>query len=275
MPGGHPQRAMSHPSLIHTIWLEPQQTAFVYLPKVACTSWKLFFARALELPFPEQLSYGQVHTQASLPLPYVGGMAAEAQQRFLAQQAAGEIRLHAVVRHPRQRILSAYLDKIALHRNPESFFSQQVLPAIQAQAGLAADQRPSFEQFLGWLNAEPTPLTQNDHWLPMVNLLGLAGPDALTAQSYARLWPMEELELAADHFRRLLSVELPFPGNEALGPRPSTGSAELVASHFNAAAEALFQPRFGADLELYEGLRSGASQPTAPERTPEPGPALD
>jgi chondroitin 4-sulfotransferase 11/chondroitin 4-sulfotransferase 13/dermatan 4-sulfotransferase 1 len=263
---------MSHPSLIHTIWLEPQQTAFVYLPKVACTSWKLFFARALDLPFPEQLSYGQVHAQASLPLPYVGAMAAEAQQRFLAQQAAGNIRLHAVIRHPRQRILSAYLDKIALHRNPESFFSQQVLPSIQAQAGLAADQRPSFEQFLGWLNAAATPLTQNDHWLPMVNLLGLAGPEALPPQAYTRIWPMDELELAADHFRRLLGVELPFPGNEALGPRPSTGSGELVASHFNPAAEALFQTRFGADLELYEGLRSGPAQPAAADRSQESGP---
>ena len=245
---------MSHPSLIHTIWLEQQQAAFVYLPKVACTSWKLFFARALALPLPEQLSYGQVHAQDSLPLPYVAGLAAEEQQRFLARLAANEIQLHAVIRNPRQRILSAYLDKIALHRNPNSFFSRQVLPAIQAHAQLAGSDKPSFEQFLRWLDSLATPLTQNDHWLSMTNLLGLAGAAALPVAAYARLWPMEELDQAADHFRHLLEVDLVFPGNQALGPRPSTGSAELVASHFDPAIDALFQSLFAPDLQLYASL---------------------
>jgi len=245
---------MSHPSLSHTIWLEPHQAAFVYLPKVACTSWKLFFARALALPFSEDLSYGQVHAHDCLPLPYVASMPNEDKQRFLAQLAAAEIQLYAVVRDPRQRILSAYLDKIALHRNPDSFFSRQVLPAIQVHARLAASQRPSFEQFLGWLASSPTPLTQNDHWLPMVNLLGLVGPEPLPATAYARFWSMEDLIGAADHFRTLLAVQESFPGSEALGPRPSTGSAQLVSSQFVPAVDVLFDPLFGLDLKLYRSL---------------------
>ena len=243
--------------LNQTIWIEQRQVAFVYLPKVACTSWKLFFAYALNLTFPENLDYEQVHHPIIFPLPYVGGMMDEAQERFLLQLESGKIQLYAMVRNPRQRILSAYLDKIALHCPPGSFFDYNVIPAIQLWAGLDSGQCPSFEQFLGWINTDDSMFTQDNHWMPMVDLLGLTGFDSISVQKYSKIWTMEDINVASDHFCQILSVDFSFPDNQTLGPRHNlTSSVDLIAKYFTPTAESLFQSHFNADLDLYENLIS-------------------
>lgn len=237
------------PSLTHTIWLECCNSAFVYLPKVACTSWKLFLAECLQGTLPANLAYRDVHDPLQLPLPVVGLMAAERQQLFVHKLLVGDIQLLAVWREPRQRILSAYLDKIVHPPNPASVFARTIRPAIQAHHQLTADSIPSFLQFLQWLAADAHPMCSNDHWKPMHQLLGLdveASPNP-----YEHIWRLEKLPEAAREINRRLGTAISFPGFEALGPRRSSGSREQLAQTFaTEGVEPLFEQLYARDLEI-------------------------
>ena len=125
-----------HPSLEHCIWFQEQEFAFIYLPKVACTSWKLYLWQASGHVLPPNLQYRDVHDPRQLALPYVDIMPTNMQRDFLKKLEQGQVMAMAVIREPRSRVLSAYLDKILLHSNPQSKFSRSVLPAIQNAFGL-------------------------------------------------------------------------------------------------------------------------------------------
>lgn len=245
--------AMTTPSLNHTIWLEPQGAAFIYLPKVACTSWKLFLGQALGLATPT--NYADVHAAAHLPLPYVSSYPEVDQRRFQALVDRGELELIAVLREPCERILSAYLDKLAYHRNPNSYFSRAVLPAVRAHAGISEGEIPSFCQFLRWIASGSSEHTCNDHWLPMSTLLGLDAPPESTQRW--QLWPMAQMQQAAAHVNQLLGANVAFPGAQALGSRPSSGSAEHVAGTIQEpAVQELLLSLYGQDLTLFQSLES-------------------
>ena len=242
----------SSPSFAHTLWLESHRAAFVYFPKVACTSWKLFIAQLLGLELPAV--YADVHHQSHLPLPYVSGMEDNRQREFIALVEAGEVELAAVVRDPRERLLSAYLDKIKYHHKPDSYFSLDVQPAIRLFAGIADDQTPTLEQFLDWLLRGDSPHRSNDHWLPMSRILGRASGS--TNRRY-RLWTMNQMGVAADYFNSLFSASVAFPENQSLGPRPSWHSGSVLAKYWSPAVEESFQHLFRADLELYAFAQHG------------------
>ena len=243
---------MTAPSSNHTIWLRPQAAAFVYLPKVACTSWKLHLAAALGIEATEPLSYKNLHNPEVLPLPYVARLSAEEQEALAALQQSSNFRFYTVMRDPRERAVSGYRDKILLHANPQSFFSLQVLPSIQAHAGLSADQKPSFEQFLRWMQESEDPATQNDHWLPTTRLLGLESGEGIPAQW--RFWTMDAMADAVACINQLLGFDGAFPGREALGPRPDRRSKASMPDLISAEAEQLLQRLYGDDLALYAAI---------------------
>lgn len=243
------------PSAGHTIWLSAHGAAFVYLPKVACTSWKLFLARALHLPLPASLPLADVHNRTLVPLPYVDRLSSDKQQRFNQDLQSGRICLLAVIREPRERVLSAYLDKIWLHRNPLSHFSQVVLPEIRKALKLDDDARPSFLEFLNWVQGQQSSTCTNDHWHPQSALLGAA--EALPS---CRLWPMERMSEAVAHLQQLLGYSSPFPGREDLAPRTSSGSNEKLDVYFTPEVEALFQTIYAADIDLHKRLISRPSE---------------
>lgn len=240
------------PSLAHAIWLKPHPAAFLYLPKVACTSWKLYLWQALGNRLDDDFNYRQVHNRDTLPLPYVDGMPAAMQAAFMAGIGDGSIATYAVLREPRGRILSAYLDKIRFHANPGSFFSRCVIPEIQAFAGLDPEQRPSFADFLGWIAAQSDRDALNDHWRPMVSLLGTADPGACT-----RLWTMEHMDRAVAVLADLLDCRLPFPTREALGSRRTYDSERQVGDYYGAAEQALFARIYAEDEALYRAVAAG------------------
>ena len=246
-----------HPSSDHSIWLRSQAAVFVYLPKVACTSWKLHLAAALGVQAHQEISYKTLHNPEALPLPYVARLSEPERQQFNSQQQSSDFRYFTVMRDPRERAVSAYRDKILLHANPQSFFSLQVLPSIQAHAGLADGSKPSFEQFLRWLQESPDPATQNDHWCPMTRLLGLQGHAAFPASW--QCWPMASMEQAVQAINALLGFDQPFPGREALGPRPDRQSRAAMPDLITAPVEALLQQLYADDLRLYRSLTNGSA----------------
>lgn len=242
MTPGSPQ-----PSLNHTIWLAEQRIAFIYLPKVACTSWKLFFATCLGLRLPED--YAAVHKFEQLPLPYVALMPQEKQASFLDGIQNKSIEVTTVLREPRERILSAYLDKIKLHHNPNSYFSLKVMPSVRAHAGLSGSECPTFEQFLCWIATSDSPHRYNDHWLSMSTLLGLNGLTPPAANW--RVWTMQELDMAAAYFNKILKTSISFPNNESLTHRPSHSTADKLVTMLTPAAENWIQQLYASDLALY------------------------
>lgn len=237
------------PSADHTIWLRDQNAAFVYLPKVACTSWKLFLARALQLPLPEPLPLAAVHDREQVPLPYVSSLKASEQARFHNKLLTGGISLMAVIREPRQRVLSAYLDKVWLHRNPNSYFSQVVLPELRSDLQLDERKLPSFLQFLQWLQMGRSSSCSNDHWLPQRTLIGHADVFAKT-----QFWPMECLHEAVTAMQRLIGTDQQFPCREDLAPRKSSGSELRLEEEFTDEVEQRFREIYGDDLDLYHWL---------------------
>ena len=85
-------------------------------------------------------------------------------------------------------VLSAYLDKILFHKNPESSFSKIILPEIREYHNLNNEQRPSFHNFLSWnkyISIEKG-LMMNDHWQPMSEILGTKRKGH--SDKYTKIW---------------------------------------------------------------------------------------
>lgn len=244
------------PSLSHSFWFQEICAAFVFLPKVACTSWKLFLAEALHGPLPSEVTYRSVHRVDALGLPLVVSMP-EPQQRLFRQEAGRSIELMAMVREPRSRILSAYLDKF-INRTDRQNFGTVIRPAIQAHHGLPPEQLPSFLQFLQWVASGSHPDCANDHWRPMAQLLGTG---ASGSHGYGHLWRMDQLDLAAAELNRRLGSQVVFPSFQALGPRQASGSDQLLEHCFaEPKVRSLFSDLYQDDLNLYAALSPSAGR---------------
>lgn len=239
----------ANPSLEHAIWLQEQKAAFIYLPKVACTSWKIYLWQALGQPLPAEFNYRDVHNRDVLKLPYVAGMPADMQVEFQGGIESGSIALFGVVREPRGRILSAYLDKIKHHSNPNSYFSTAVIPSIQQFAGLAPTERPSFRTFLEWIANHKDPGALNDHWRPMTSLLGSTDPRA-----YTQLWTMDHMESAIESMADLLHCQLPFPSRQQLGNRQTYDSESRTHDYYGPTEITLFEQTYRHDSDLYRSI---------------------
>jgi hypothetical protein len=244
------------PSLSHCFWFQEVRAAFVFLPKVACTSWKLFLAEALHGRLPCEVTYRNVHRVDLLGLPLVASMP-EPEQRLFRQEAGRSIELMAMVREPRSRILSAYLDKF-INRTDRQNFGTVIRPAIQAHHGLPPEQLPSFLQFLQWVASDTHPDCANDHWRPMAQLLGIS---ASGDGGYRHLWRMDQLDLAVAELNRCLGSQVAFPSFQALGPRQASGSDQQLEQCFaDPAVRSLFSDLYQNDLDLYAALASTASR---------------
>lgn len=239
---------MQPPSLEHSIWLKNHDLAFIYIPKVACTTWKIYFAQVLGLQTPS--SYAEIHSGDRLPLPYVSGMPSNQQELFTHKIRESELEIVAIIREPKERILSAYLDKIYHHKNPNSYFSSQVIPSLKRFAKTRDHSMLSLELFLDWLAESNCPHTRNDHWRPMCSLLGLAkGGEPPCAFN---LWTMTQMDQAHQYVNKRLGARVSLPSNEALGTRKSTGSRDRVLSGFSAKAQERLEALYKQDLQLYE-----------------------
>ncbi|KZR61790.1 Sulfotransferase family protein [Prochlorococcus sp. MIT 1303] len=244
----------SLPSPNHTIWLRPHNAAFVYLPKVACTSWKLHLAAALNIQTKEELSYKNLHNPSALPLPYAAHLTPKESDLFKSKQSEGSFKYFSVLREPKERAASAYLDKILFHKNPQSFFSLEIIPAIKSHARIATDDKPSFEQFLLWILESEHQHVSNDHWKPMCDILQLK-PEEDNLKQWT-LWPMQEMAKAVSTINQYLGVDLTLPGREALGPRPDRKSKSALNELLNLSSEGLLQEIYSADIALFKLIKS-------------------
>jgi len=224
---------MLNPSIDHCIWIKEKGIAFIFIPKVACTSWKLYLYQLMGNKITDSITYKNVHNINSLSLPYVKAMDVVEQNEFKHALENNELRVCGMIREPKARVLSGYLDKVLHHSNPKSSFSKVVIPAIQRQQGISDGRRPTFKEFLDWnIHTEQTNKQKiNDHWRPMCHLLGI-GDVSIISKDQIKLWDLSQLDIAVKWFNEIFGRELIFPKSQQLGPRQTNKSESKISDYY-------------------------------------------
>lgn len=244
----------TYPSLNHSIWLEEHDITFVFIPKVACTSWKLFIWQLKQNQIPKTLTYKDIHNRRVIKLPYVNEMSEEKIKIYKKEIQSKKCTISAVIRDPYERILSAYLDKIQFHANKDSIFSKYILTEIQAYFHLTDNTRPSFGQFLEWIMSTKDVEKLNDHWRPYVRLIG--------SNSYKKdnnfkikLWTMQNMSEATEWYRKKFKLGINFPDSQFLGKRITYKSNEKIEKYIGIKEKDLIKEIYKEDLDLYNEVR--------------------
>ena len=246
---------MLKPSLEHCIWLKEENLAFIYIPKVACTSWKIFLWQLMGNELTPEITYKSVHNGQILALPYVNNMPEESRLEFSEGVESGGIQCCAMIREPKSRVLSGYLDKVLNHKNPNSSFSLIILPVIRKYHGLEKDQRPTFLEFLEWNKSikEEQGHDLNDHWRQMTEIIGIED-ESIDQNKNLKLWTMTQLDEAEEWFQERLMKKIRFPSSQSLGPRPINNSKEKIASFYGKNEIDIYKRIYSSDEKLYRLL---------------------
>ena len=245
---------LTNPSLQHCIWMEEIGSAFIYIPKTACTSWKLFLWQLNGNTLSSEISYSNVHNENTIKLPYVYKMNRNRQEEFVNELNKGKISVCSVVREPYSRVLSGYLDKILKHKNPNSSFSRLIIPEIKRYHDLEDSTAPTFLQFLQWNHEKKGKELLNDHWRPATELLGLHENNDYLDNENVKLWPMTKMNEAADWFKTRFKANIDFPSSQELGTRKTNTSEEQIDRYFGDQEKVVFESIYKQDLSLYQSI---------------------
>ena len=246
---------MINPSLDHCIWIKEKGIVFIYIPKVACTSWKIYLWQIIGNKLSNQITYKTVHNGKHLALPYVGNMKEDEKAIFMHKLREGELIVCGMIRDPKARVLSGYLDKVLNHNNPNSSFSRKVIPSIRAQQKIKGNRRPTFGEFLEWnMNIELIEKGLiNDHWRQMHKILGVSSISEIN-EEYINLWDITHLDTAADWFNKQFDKAIEFPGSQSLGPRPTNNSEKKLEEYYGEREISQFERMYKLDIEMYQAV---------------------
>lgn len=234
------------PNLNNCIWFKNKSFAFVYIPKVACTSWKLYLLLVSGKKLSNDLNLKNIHSESYLHLPIVGAMAPNQRKEFTNQLNRGQIKCLTVIREPRARILSAYLDKILFHQNIESKFSQNIIPNIQNTIK-NKEHRPTFLEFLEWCDKQGEAEHWNLHWRPMVNIIG--------KNQNINISTTEELSETVNEINNIFKTNIDFPDIRALGKRKTYNSNNQINKYYGQQEDIIFNRLYKEDLILYNNIK--------------------
>ena len=243
---------MLNPSLDHCIWIEDKRIVFIFIPKVACTSWKLLLWQLLGNQLTEEITYKTVHNGQDLALPYVGKMEKKKQEEFVQEVKNNRLNICGMIREPKARVLSGYLDKVLNHCNPNSSFSRIVIPSIREQQGIEDDRRPTFLEFLKWnLHNDSIRKEQmNDHWRQMHKILGINKLVDLDGDKI-KIWDLKEANQATEWFNIEFDKKVKFPSSQHLGPRPTNNSENKIKNYYGDEETKIFELLYNLDVELH------------------------
>ncbi|WP_226422846.1 sulfotransferase family 2 domain-containing protein [Synechococcus sp. MU1611] len=243
------------PSLEHSIWLKDKGIVFIFIPKVACTSWKIFLWQVMGRQLTSNITYKTVHNGQELPLPYVSNMHEMDKIVFRQKLRDGELKVCGMIREPKARVLSGYLDKVLHHRNPNSSFSRIVIPSILSQQEITEERRPTFLEFLNW-NIHTNLIKgkqMNDHWRQMHQILGINKMSDLNT-SQIMIWDITQQEVASKWFNKQYNTKIEFPNSQSLGHRPTNNSEKKLEKYYNASENEKFNSLYRLDVELHKAI---------------------
>ena len=127
---------------------------YCWIHKVASTSWSevFFYLKGKEIP-PSRL-----HEATQYFSLRSHGVSLES--------ALSSSLVFTIVRHPFERLVSAYRDKFELAKKYSYIYSHYANKVLNTTSAGSRTRRPSFSDFVNYLLR--TPVAQyNDHWVPM------------------------------------------------------------------------------------------------------------
>lgn len=223
----------------HTFVLRREKVVYVSTPKVACTSLKSLIAQVggedLDSIGPDHIHnrklWSRVPTLHELPDDELAGISGN-----------NGWHIFAVVRHPTERLWSAWQNKLLLRvprildRTPEAY-----VPALPRSTG---DVEQSFRRFvLGMAGGALDRLMRDPHFRPQQHVL------AAGRMPYTRVYTIDELrEVVAD-----LEARLREAGSTPLPPLPASNSTPLrpLRSMFTDEVQAAIRHAYAADFRRW------------------------
>eukprot|EP00557_Chaetoceros_sp_GSL56_P003342 CAMPEP_0176500348 /NCGR_PEP_ID=MMETSP0200_2-20121128/13480_1 /TAXON_ID=947934 /ORGANISM="Chaetoceros sp., Strain GSL56" /LENGTH=319 /DNA_ID=CAMNT_0017898963 /DNA_START=72 /DNA_END=1031 /DNA_ORIENTATION=- len=132
---------------------------FFTIPKVACTEWKLLFRRILGLPeWPKDVPLLYLHDPTKNQLPYLSNFTMKEAQEMLTSK---EWTRAVFVREPKERVLSAFLNKFV--EEPDFYVNKCCKFKSKIEKNYCIQKREEGD-FIYFLNR--TLDCRNPHWTP-------------------------------------------------------------------------------------------------------------
>ncbi|XP_017876663.1 carbohydrate sulfotransferase 11-like [Ceratina calcarata] len=153
---------------------EQHELLYCYVPKVACTNWKRVLMIAtgkwpgndpMEIPADQAHSQGTFQRLSNYTLPEIERMLVTYDKLI-------------VVRHPLERLLSAYRNKLeAKHEKSSRYFQTRFGKKIirryrrnATEQSMANGDDVSFREFVEFITDDSANDTTNEHWKPIYEL---------------------------------------------------------------------------------------------------------
>ncbi|XP_043262341.1 carbohydrate sulfotransferase 11-like [Colletes gigas] len=173
--GDESQNEISDPESFRNILVDEQhELLYCYVPKVACTNWKRVLMVAtgkwpssdpLDIPADQAHSPGTFQRLSNYSLPEIERMLATYDKLI-------------VVRHPLERLLSAYRNKLeAKHKKSSMYFQarfgKKIIKRYRRNAteeSLKNGDDVTFREFVEFITDDTFNRTQNEHWKPIYQL---------------------------------------------------------------------------------------------------------
>ncbi|KAF7284041.1 hypothetical protein GWI33_022660 [Rhynchophorus ferrugineus] len=144
---------------------------YCYVPKVACTNWK----RVMMLLTGQSNATNLMNIPADLAHANANSLRLSEFPKEEITQMLKEYTLFLIVRHPFERLLSAYRNKFSDNLTSSKYFQErygrQIIKKYRPTAtdnDLNSGANVSFSEFISFLLNEG--VTTNEHWTPIYNL---------------------------------------------------------------------------------------------------------
>lgn len=149
--------------------IESYKLVFFTLPKVACTEWKLLFRKMMHLPtWPDTVPLQKLHDPSYNELLYIHNYTKKEATNMLISE---EWTKAVIVREPKERVLSAFLNKFV--EEPQFFLNKccqaHFFPSKEEQ--LVCREKKTLGEFTYFLKR--TLDCPNPHWTPQTEAIDL------------------------------------------------------------------------------------------------------
>ena len=213
---------------------------YVYfsIPKCGCSSVKVFLRVLYGQSLPEAQS--NPHSTENTPFIVLDN-AANVNDKIASYVSSQDTFAFSVIRDPRQRVLSGFLNKFE-YANDESkeIFGKQLF-GVSNKNALALARELDFIGFLSAISKQE-PRQMNEHWRPMKDQM-------LRLENSINVFTLDNISFL---FKKVLSEKSSSSLSRDFRFTPhSTGSKDLIKTYFSDEAESLFNAIYKDDIDLY------------------------
>ncbi|XP_038055346.1 carbohydrate sulfotransferase 11-like [Patiria miniata] len=234
-------------TMTHLLVLDSHKLIYCYVPKVSCTNWKRIFLVAKGIfPSVQDIEQRRTHLATDALMRTLSSYPLQTANRLLK-----EYKKFMFVRHPFERILSAYIDKFQLDYPSSKHFRETSAVEIARYGDLSKTSRLkdgtlniTFQQFSRFVS---DPINQNlePHWQEMYRQ---CQPCMI---QYDFIGNYSSLKEDADFIIKTTKLNQPFP--ESTNPTGSSKQSK-IKRYFSQLTEdeidALYQ-RYSTDFHLF------------------------